>query len=73
MSLIRTTRLLASRVFNNANQAAQSMQKKQFSIVCQRLSDLKFSEKHEWIRVNGNVGTVGITDYAQVCFNQKLN
>lgn len=29
-------------------------------------ADLKYSEKHEWIRVNGNQGVVGITDYAQV-------
>ena len=25
----------------------------------------KFSEEHEWISVDGDVGTVGITDYAQ--------
>jgi len=25
----------------------------------------KYSEKHEWIRVNGNEAFVGITDYAQ--------
>jgi hypothetical protein len=30
-------------------------------------SDLKrFTDKHEWISVNDAVGTVGITDYAQV-------
>jgi glycine cleavage system H protein len=28
--------------------------------------DLKFAETHEWIRVDGDVGTVGITDHAQV-------
>jgi glycine cleavage system H protein len=28
-------------------------------------SDLKYSESHEWIRVEGDVGTIGITDYAQ--------
>ena len=27
--------------------------------------DLKFAETHEWIRVDGKVGTVGITDHAQ--------
>ena len=27
--------------------------------------DLKYTEQHEWIRVDGNVGTVGITDHAQ--------
>ena len=26
---------------------------------------LKFTEDHEWIRVEGSVGTVGITDFAQ--------
>jgi glycine cleavage system H protein len=29
------------------------------------MSDLKFSEDHEWIRVEGDTGVVGITDYAQ--------
>jgi glycine cleavage system H protein len=27
--------------------------------------DLKYSKEHEWIRVEGNIGTVGITDFAQ--------
>ncbi len=27
--------------------------------------DLKYTEEHEWVRVEGNVATVGITDYAQ--------
>jgi glycine cleavage system H protein len=27
--------------------------------------DLKFASTHEWIRVNGEIGTVGITDHAQ--------
>jgi glycine cleavage system H protein len=26
---------------------------------------LKYSKEHEWIRVEGNVGVVGITDFAQ--------
>ncbi len=26
---------------------------------------LRFSEEHEWIEVEGDIGTVGITDYAQ--------
>ena len=25
----------------------------------------RFSEEHEWISVSGDVGTVGISDYAQ--------
>lgn len=28
-------------------------------------SDLKYSKEHEWIRVEGNTATVGITDFAQ--------
>jgi len=28
-------------------------------------ADLKYTENDEWIRVDGNTGTVGISDYAQ--------
>ena len=28
-------------------------------------SDLKYTKSHEWVRVNGNTATVGITDHAQ--------
>src|SRR5205085_10484120 len=28
-------------------------------------SDLKYTKEHEWVRVEGDRGTVGITDYAQ--------
>ena len=27
--------------------------------------DLRYSKEHEWVLVEGNVATVGITDYAQ--------
>jgi glycine cleavage system H protein len=27
--------------------------------------NLKYTKDHEWIKVDGNIGTVGITDYAQ--------
>ncbi len=27
--------------------------------------DYRYTEDHEWIKVEGNIGTVGITDYAQ--------
>jgi len=27
--------------------------------------DLKYSEEHEWVKVEGNVAVVGITDFAQ--------
>ena len=28
-------------------------------------SDLKYAKSHEWVRVTGNLATVGITDHAQ--------
>jgi glycine cleavage system H protein len=28
-------------------------------------SDLKYTKSHEWIRVDGKAGTVGVTDFAQ--------
>jgi glycine cleavage system H protein len=28
-------------------------------------SDLKYTKKDEWVRVEGNVGVIGISDYAQ--------
>ncbi len=27
--------------------------------------DLKYSKEHVWLRINNNVGTIGITDFAQ--------
>lgn len=29
------------------------------------MSERRYSKEHEWIRVEGDTGTVGITDYAQ--------
>ena len=29
------------------------------------MAALKYTEEHEWIRVDGDVGTIGITSYAQ--------
>jgi len=28
-------------------------------------SELKYTKEHEWVRLDGHIGTVGITDYAQ--------
>ncbi len=28
-------------------------------------SDLRYTESHEWIRIEGDTGTMGITDFAQ--------
>ncbi|MCL6494409.1 MAG: glycine cleavage system protein GcvH [Ignavibacterium sp.] len=27
--------------------------------------NLKYTKEHEWVRVEGNIGVIGITDYAQ--------
>ncbi len=27
--------------------------------------ELKYTKEHEWVRVDGNIATIGITDYAQ--------
>jgi glycine cleavage system H protein len=27
--------------------------------------DLKFSKEHEWVRISGNIATIGVSDYAQ--------
>ena len=27
--------------------------------------NVKYTKDHEWVRVEGNVGTIGVTDYAQ--------
>ena len=29
------------------------------------MSDLKFSEEHEWVSVDGEIATIGITKFAQ--------
>jgi glycine cleavage system H protein len=28
-------------------------------------ADLKYAKSHEWVRVTGDIGTIGITDHAQ--------
>ena len=29
------------------------------------MADVRYTDEHEWIRVEGDVGTIGITNYAQ--------
>ncbi|KAG0716156.1 Glycine cleavage system H protein, mitochondrial [Chionoecetes opilio] len=38
---------------------------KHFSTSHHQLSSRKYTEKHEWVAVDGNIGTIGITEYAQ--------
>ena len=28
-------------------------------------ADLKYTKDHEWVKINGNEATIGITDFAQ--------
>ncbi|MCE9649981.1 MAG: glycine cleavage system protein GcvH [Parvibaculum sp.] len=29
------------------------------------MSEIRFTDQHEWVRIDGDVATIGITDYAQ--------
>ncbi len=29
------------------------------------LADLKYTKEHEWVKVDGKIATIGVTDYAQ--------
>ena len=35
------------------------------------IEGLYYSESHEYVRVEGNIGYVGITDYAQQAFQTR--
>ena len=28
-------------------------------------SELKYTKEHEWVKIEGNIATIGITDFAQ--------
>jgi len=47
----------------------QQQQQQQRRTLCLTVSQLaagrRYTEQHEWIQVSGDVGTVGVTDYAQ--------
>lgn len=36
-----------------------------FFVICSVVKDLKYADSHEWVKVEGNSATVGITDHAQ--------
>lgn len=40
--------------------------KKSMKIILNHFIGRKYTEKHEWVQVNGDVGVVGISNYAQV-------
>ena len=67
MSLVKVLSKIGKEAVRSVQIKNLVVQKQFFSVVrFNLLSQLKFTDKHEWIRLEGNVGTVGITDYAQV-------
>lgn len=36
------------------------------------VNDLKYSESHEWVKIEGNIATVGITDHAQALLGELV-
>ncbi|KHJ75619.1 hypothetical protein OESDEN_24765, partial [Oesophagostomum dentatum] len=41
-----------------------AFQARALSISARLLADRKYTKKHEWVSVSGDIGTVGITDFA---------
>ncbi|MBI0434084.1 glycine cleavage system protein GcvH [Roseomonas sp. KE0001] len=36
------------------------------------MAELKFSRDHEWVRLDGNIATIGITDHAQTALGDVV-
>src|ERR1700761_4159183 len=36
------------------------------------MSDLRFTKDHEWVRLEGHIATVGITNHAQQCLGDVV-
>ena len=36
------------------------------------LDNLKYTSSHEWVKHEGTVATIGVTDHAQVCTSNSL-
>ncbi|XP_035593681.1 glycine cleavage system H protein, mitochondrial-like [Oncorhynchus keta] len=59
VQLSRPVQISANRLLWNANTA------RTLSTASRLFTALKFTDKHEWVRVEGGVGTVGISNFAQ--------
>jgi len=64
MSLLYKSLSLATRCRINYINGAKQFQRLKFS-TSSFLAARKYTDKHEWVEVNGNIGTVGISHYAQ--------
>ncbi|KAJ0406175.1 hypothetical protein P43SY_000359 [Pythium insidiosum] len=60
---IRVASALSSSL--RASRASGNMAWRRFAGVQHALFSTKYTKQHEYISVNGNVGTIGITDFAQ--------
>jgi glycine cleavage system H protein len=57
-STVISKSILTLNVTSNSGAAA-------FSTTLRSLAERRYSEKHEWVTLEGNVGTVGVSKYAQ--------
>lgn len=74
MSLYSMSKIINHQLLSKLIKTAQSnilteskQQLRRFSVVSfKQTNNLRFTDKHEWINLSNDIGTVGISDYAQV-------
>jgi hypothetical protein len=74
MSLYSMSKIINHQLLSKLIKTAQSnilteskQQLRSFSVVSfKKTNNLRFTDKHEWINLSNDIGTVGISDYAQV-------
>jgi hypothetical protein len=74
MSLYSMNKIINHQLISKLIKTAQSNflteskhQLRSFSVVSfKQTNNLRFTDKHEWINLSNDIGTVGISDYAQV-------
>jgi len=63
-NFVNLTSRIATANFRNVN-PQWPISCRLLSYTSQRLSVKKYTDKHEWVAIDGKIGTIGITDYAQ--------
>lgn len=63
-TLAKVARISGSKLLQRHVSLKQPLQWSMGQVMRQQLSTMKFSESHEYIKVDGDIGTVGITDHA---------
>ncbi|XP_060778818.1 glycine cleavage system protein H (aminomethyl carrier), a [Neoarius graeffei] len=58
-------RVLHRNVFSSAELLEKRCFKRNLSLTPRFYSELKYTDKHEWVRVENGIGTVGISNFAQ--------